>query len=138
MSPIIRGQDRRATALCGAVLLCAALLQGCAAVGPDFHPPQPAASRGFPTQALGDPGPGAPRQVADVRAELPADWWRLFQSDALDRLVEEAQAHNWSLAVTAPDRRSPTTWTSSAIPAAPWSRLRRFATANMWSCRPPH
>lgn len=82
---------------CGIVLLGAGSLGGCA-VGPDFNPPAPAASAGFPSQSLGNAGPDAPKQAANVDAALPADWWRLFKSPVLDGLVQQALANNWTLA----------------------------------------
>jgi len=82
---------------CGITLLGAGSLGGCA-VGPDFSLPAPAASAGFPSQSLGNAGPDAPKQAANLDAALPADWWRLFKSPALNGLVQQALANNWTLA----------------------------------------
>jgi NodT family efflux transporter outer membrane factor (OMF) lipoprotein len=58
---------------------------GCA-VGPDFsEPPKPAVSA-FTNQTI-------PTLVATDQ-DLPADWWRLFKSEGLDRTVERALKSN--------------------------------------------
>ena len=75
-----------------------ALLGGCA-VGPDFVRPDPAVPASF-TRG-GDavrttPGDGVSQRFADVSA-LPADWWRMFGSAALDGAVADALAANPTL-----------------------------------------
>lgn len=66
--------------------LCA-LLAGCA-VGPDFKPPTAPDVVSYTPQAQAGPSDGAQRFLAG--ADIPAEWWRLFRSDALDRLVRQA------------------------------------------------
>ncbi|MGY6269258.1 efflux transporter outer membrane subunit [Achromobacter denitrificans] len=63
-----------------------ALLAGCAA-GPDFHPPASPGVDAYvaPGQAL----PSGAQQLA-AGADIPAEWWRLFRSEALDGLVRQA------------------------------------------------
>jgi len=72
----------------------AAVLSACA-VGPDYQrPAQPEAKHLAPAgveQAL-----RADHQVVD--GDLPAQWWTLYQSPALDQLVQAALAHNPSVA----------------------------------------
>ena len=92
-----RRAARQMSRFCGITLLGAGSLGGCA-VGPDFSLPAPAASAGFPSQSLGNAGPDAPKQAANLDAALPADWWRLFKSPALNGLVQQALANNWTLA----------------------------------------
>jgi NodT family efflux transporter outer membrane factor (OMF) lipoprotein len=72
----------------------AALLSGCA-VGPDFvRPEAPAESRYTPerlalaTASVKAPG-GAEQRLAPGK-EIPAQWWRLFHSLQLNRLIERA------------------------------------------------
>ena len=77
-------------------LLAATALSGCM-VGPDYVSPAPKA----PAQAAFS-GASAPGLVPD---EPPADWWRLFNSPAIDRLVEEALAANTDLRVAAANLR---------------------------------
>ena len=66
-------------------LLLAAALSACA-VGPDYRPPAPPADTALGPQA----GPGS--------EDIPARWWELYGNPALDRLIEEALAHNADLA----------------------------------------
>lgn len=85
---------RRASAVAVTVLLT-----GCA-VGPDFQvPPSPEVASFLPAQksdsAAGDRVPG---RTVDRGAVIPAQWWALFRSPALDRLVAEGVAHNADLA----------------------------------------
>ena len=83
----------------------AALLAACstAPVGPDYHvPPEAIASRpeagalfaGVAAAAAAAAGAGA-APYADTT--LPPHWWRLYHDPVLDRLVEQALAHNTDL-----------------------------------------
>ncbi|OAI61295.1 ABC transporter permease, partial [Ralstonia solanacearum] len=76
-----------------AAATAAAALGGCA-VGPDFKAPAPPAASGYTAQPLpaataSAPVPGGETQHL-AEANVPADWWHLFQSSALDALVDEA------------------------------------------------
>jgi NodT family efflux transporter outer membrane factor (OMF) lipoprotein len=80
------------------VLLCLWLITGCA-VGPDFVPPQPPAASQFtqgpePTVTVSADGKS---QHFKPGAKIAADWWRLFQSPQLDKIVKEAVAQNAEL-----------------------------------------
>jgi NodT family efflux transporter outer membrane factor (OMF) lipoprotein len=94
-----RGTPRRGTVgamrsshlawgVCAAALLAGA--SGCA-VGPNFkRPPAPtAAGYGNAPETIGD---DAQRVVAGM--DIPGEWWSLFKSPALDRLVEQALTAN--------------------------------------------
>lgn len=72
------------------VLLGAASLAGCA-VGPDYHAPKigSASAAGFVTTPA----------AVDPAADLPDDWWRLYDDPVLDRLVARAFAANTDLRV---------------------------------------
>ena len=87
---------RRALAL----VLPTLLLSGCA-VGPRFTRPAPPAASGYSphisTLAV-TPGHGEPPQQFVVGQSIPAEWWGLFHSAALDRLVRQALAANATLA----------------------------------------
>jgi NodT family efflux transporter outer membrane factor (OMF) lipoprotein len=70
------------------------LITGCA-VGPNFDPPKPPTVERYPTTAVPDvtasadvPGGQAQRFVGS--RDIPAEWWTLFQSPALDALVRQA------------------------------------------------
>jgi NodT family efflux transporter outer membrane factor (OMF) lipoprotein len=67
-------------------LLASAVLLSACAVGPDYQPPAAP-----PETALGT----AP--IAGV-ADIPGRWWQLYSNPALDRLIEDALAHNADLA----------------------------------------
>jgi multidrug efflux system outer membrane protein len=73
-----------------AIVLCAA---GCA-VGPDYHKP-PA-----DIPAAWQPAPPW-HEAAPNDAALKGDWWRLFQDDTLNPLVEQALSGNQDLRVAA-------------------------------------
>ncbi|HEU5182305.1 MAG TPA: efflux transporter outer membrane subunit [Candidatus Polarisedimenticolia bacterium] len=70
-----------------------ALMVGCAA-GPDFHSPDPPAVGRYtageqPSETASADAPGGQAQRF-VERDLPAEWWKLFQSDKLDALVRQA------------------------------------------------
>jgi len=74
-------------------LLTTAALAGCA-LGPDYERPAlPEAKHLAPAEV--ESAMRAQGQVTD--AELPAQWWTLYQSPALDQLVHDALAHNPSV-----------------------------------------
>jgi NodT family efflux transporter outer membrane factor (OMF) lipoprotein len=78
-----------------AALVAGAMLSGCV-VGPDFRQPEsPATNRytetAIPDQLASAPGvPGGTPQRLVPGKDLPAEWWGLFHSDALDRLIRQA------------------------------------------------
>lgn len=69
-------------------------LSGCA-VGPDFKPQAPPATFRYLSDPAGDRVPGHP--IART-AEIPPQWWELFRSPSLNRIVEDGIAHNADLA----------------------------------------
>jgi NodT family efflux transporter outer membrane factor (OMF) lipoprotein len=80
----------------GAALLL--LLSGCA-VGPDFVHPNPPnlqhyTKQGQPTDTVAE----GQRQTFILKKTVAADWWRMFNSDELNRAVEEAVRNNANLA----------------------------------------
>lgn len=84
------------------VLSLAGAIGGCM-VGPDFHPPQPPAVTNYPSAPVPDhtasgDGPGAEAQRFIVGRDIPAEWWTLFQSPALDALVRQALTDSPKLA----------------------------------------
>lgn len=76
-----------------AVSLGCLLVAGCAA-GPNFQRPALPAGAAFANVPSGQPG----IQVMVSAADIPADWWTLFHSAALDALVRRAIAANPDLA----------------------------------------
>ena len=79
------------------------LLAGCV-VGPDFqHPAAPAGDERYtpaplPLETASAPGPGGEAQRFVPGQDIPAQWWALFQSPALDRLVRDALTRSPGLA----------------------------------------
>ena len=74
--------------------LLVALLAGCA-VGPDFvRPAAPTLSAYTPATVapILTAGEGEPSQHLAIREDIPAAWWRLFHSSALDEVVRQALA----------------------------------------------
>jgi NodT family efflux transporter outer membrane factor (OMF) lipoprotein len=70
------------------------LLVGCA-VGPNFQQPKPPASQTYvtdtqPSKTMEANGPGGNAQRINTGMDIPAQWWSLFHSDSLDRLVRLA------------------------------------------------
>jgi NodT family efflux transporter outer membrane factor (OMF) lipoprotein len=89
----------RMLALAGTV----AMLAGCA-LGPDFKRPDPPHVERYTAQELRLETPAAAGESAQhvvPGGQLRSDWWRLFQSDALDGVVERALAGNRTLVAAA-------------------------------------
>ncbi len=86
----------------GVTALATALLAGCT-VGPRFHPPTPPTVASYtpepaPSSTVGITGTAGVAQHLDSSTDVPAQWWTLFQSPELDRLVREALANSPTLA----------------------------------------
>lgn len=75
------------------------ILAGCA-VGPDFHPPAAPAARSYTQQPLApetaSPHDGGSQRFA-VGEDIPDQWWALFRSPELDKVMREALARSPSL-----------------------------------------
>lgn len=83
------------------VALLAAALAGCA-VGPDYRRPTPPPVASYTPEALpvetaAAPGVGGATQRFVSGGEIPARWWELFRSEALDRWIREALANSPTL-----------------------------------------
>jgi len=70
----------------------AVLMTGCA-VGPDFQKPAPPAVKGFTAEPLPARPSKDTQQFMEGR-DIPAQWWTLFHSPALNRLVEQSLKAN--------------------------------------------
>ncbi|MDQ6951098.1 MAG: efflux transporter outer membrane subunit [Mariprofundales bacterium] len=77
--------------------LLAVALSACA-VGPDFHPsPSPTVMR-YSNEHLSDNSATAAEQPKPIPSDtIPAQWWHLFASKALDQLVRQGLAHSPTL-----------------------------------------
>jgi NodT family efflux transporter outer membrane factor (OMF) lipoprotein len=83
------------------VALLAAALAGCA-VGPDYRRPAAPAVASYTAEALppgtaAAPGLGGSMQRFVPGGEIPARWWELFRSQALDRWIREGLANSPTL-----------------------------------------
>jgi multidrug efflux pump len=65
------------------------LLSGCVTVGPDYHAPQTQMPEAFANQA----------QEGLSTGGVETSWWRGFQDNTLNQLVDQALAHNHDLRV---------------------------------------
>lgn len=82
--------------------LAAALSLSACAVGPDFERPEPPSASGYtagkpPSETASAPVPGGEAQRFAAGMDIPGQWWTLFQSPALNRLVEQALTANPTL-----------------------------------------
>ncbi|MDQ6916904.1 MAG: efflux transporter outer membrane subunit [Pseudomonadota bacterium] len=83
-------------------VIAAVTLGGCM-VGPDFRRPEPPATSRYtdtplPEQTVAAPEKGGEAQRFVPNGDLSAQWWTLFNSEALDRLVRDALAESPTLA----------------------------------------
>jgi NodT family efflux transporter outer membrane factor (OMF) lipoprotein len=89
--------------------LAVSLALGGCVVGPDFKPPQTPKATGnvygsaeLPTTTVAVTNPGAGKtgaaQHINFGQELPAQWWTLFHSEALDQLIRSVLKENPTLA----------------------------------------
>jgi len=84
------------------LVVCAIVLSGCA-VGPDFNAPAPPDTQTYtphalPEQTVSSEGPAGASQTFNTARTIMPMWWREFQSDALNRLVDQALRENLTLA----------------------------------------
>ncbi|HEX9079803.1 MAG TPA: efflux transporter outer membrane subunit [Desulfuromonadaceae bacterium] len=91
---------RLLSVVAGAVVLATAC--GCT-VGPDFRRPEPPPATAYtatplPAETAAAPGTLGASQRFVMKEEIPARWWELFKSPALDRLIRQALQENPSLA----------------------------------------
>ena len=81
----------------------ALVLVGCA-VGPDFRSPQAPVTGSYTATALPEktasaPGSGGASQRFIPGQDIPGEWWTVFHSEALDRLIRQALADSPTLAL---------------------------------------
>src|SRR5215469_13767501 len=94
-------RNRYRTTRMGSISLLLAALTGCT-VGPRYHPPAPPTATTYtpepqPTDTTSAPGNAGSVQRLNSAADVPAQWWTLFQSPQLDRMVREALEHSPTL-----------------------------------------
>jgi len=98
---------RPPTVRLAAVALAAAAALSACAVGPNFRTPEapavadaghPYTPAPLPASTASAPGPAGAAQSFAQGQDVPADWWKVFGSPALDELVQAALQHNPTLA----------------------------------------
>ena len=90
----------RTTKLASTALLLT-MLAGCT-VGPRYRAPAPPSGATYtpgpqPTSTMSAPGNAGAAQRFSPHADIPAQWWMLFQSPQLDRMMREALDHSPTL-----------------------------------------
>jgi NodT family efflux transporter outer membrane factor (OMF) lipoprotein len=82
-------------------LACVVAMDGCT-VGPNFTRPEPPAASRYTANALHGEEASADATVQHIALgrEIEGNWWTLFQSDAIDGIVQQAVEHNRSLAAS--------------------------------------
>ncbi len=86
-----------------AVLVGAAAFAAGCAVGPRYHRPEAPANAGYAPAALPETSASAPIHGGEAQRlindrDIPFEWWQLFQSPALNALVERAFKANPTIA----------------------------------------
>lgn len=87
------------------ILAFVAAFEGCSVVGPDFRRPDPQSVPAdhpytpdpLPAQTAGAPGVGGGVQKFAYDQDIPAQWWRLFQSEPLNEVIRAALANSPTL-----------------------------------------
>ena len=93
MKPIAK---RRSLTCVAAAVVVAALFAGCT-VGPHYRPPAPPTVGSYipapqPSETVSSAGNAGAAQHLNPAMDVPAQWWTLFHSPELDRLVREMAA----------------------------------------------
>lgn len=84
------------------ITLLSGTLSGCA-VGPNFHSPPPPSTPSYtesslPAKTIAIHGHGGQSQHFNSGQDIPGEWWTLFHSEPLNRLIQEGIANNPNLA----------------------------------------
>lgn len=75
-----------------------AVVLACCTVGPNFTPPPPPSGPAYKTASAKLPAiAGEPAQRLAVGQQIAGDWWTLYHSPMLDRLLQQAIANNRDL-----------------------------------------
>src|ERR1039457_6318491 len=94
--------ERQILVRMAAAAVVTVLLAGCT-VGPHYRPPAPPTVGTYtsgpqPSGTVGSSGNAGAVQRLNPAMDVPAQWWTLFHSPELDRLVREALANSPTLA----------------------------------------
>src|SRR3974390_3617067 len=83
-------------------VIASSFLGGCP-IGPHYHAPAPPTVATYtpdpqPPSTVGTTGAAGTAQHLATGSDIPSQWWTLFRSPALDRLVRDALANSPTLA----------------------------------------
>jgi NodT family efflux transporter outer membrane factor (OMF) lipoprotein len=97
MPILLKGASILGTGRRPVTIMLALAVSACATVGPNFTSPEAPTVTRYTSPAEGplinpDPGPTAPVQTLSVGDKVAVDWWTLYRSPDLERLVKEAIA----------------------------------------------
>jgi NodT family efflux transporter outer membrane factor (OMF) lipoprotein len=95
--PIILKYPRRTRA----AWLCVLAALGACSVGPDFKRPEPPAAERYTSDTPAVETGTAATQHPVLGKEIEGDWWSLFGSEMIDRVVQQALEHNRTLEAAA-------------------------------------
>jgi len=130
------------------VILPGALLCACAS-GPDFQQPDAPDTTTYtatpvPTELVSAAGTAGNSQRLVSGADIPAQWWTLYQSQALDALVRRALENNPSIAATSAtlrvaqeNQRGAKSVLFPQVDARASAGRQRFSPAAIGSPQPP-
>jgi NodT family efflux transporter outer membrane factor (OMF) lipoprotein len=99
---ILKNSRRYRSATAGLWLTMALAIAGGCAVGPDFESPPAPTADGYTPEKLAPTTASAKTTGGDMQRfnqdkEVPAEWWKLYRSPALDSLIEHALVANPTL-----------------------------------------
>jgi NodT family efflux transporter outer membrane factor (OMF) lipoprotein len=95
--PIVLKYPRRARAS----MLCVLAALGACSVGPNFKRPEPPAAERYTSDTPSVETSSAATQHLVLGKEIEGDWWSLFGSEMIDRIVQQALEHNRTLEAAA-------------------------------------
>jgi NodT family efflux transporter outer membrane factor (OMF) lipoprotein len=99
----VTARSTRLLSIRPALLATAAVLAGSCAVGPNFHQPEAPANAAYAPTPLPETSSSANVHGGEVQhfiagRDIPFEWWELFESKALNSLIEKAFKANPTIA----------------------------------------
>jgi NodT family efflux transporter outer membrane factor (OMF) lipoprotein len=93
---------RLLSGIAGVLIFGSLIFWGCT-VGPDYRAPDAPKVKGYtaesmPEKTAGTEGAGGAAQRFVSGEDVPAEWWKLFHSESLDKLIRRAMTDNPTLA----------------------------------------
>jgi len=82
-------------------MLCVLAALGACSVGPNFKRPEPPAAERYTSDTPSAETSSAATQHLVLGKEIEGDWWSLFGSEMIDKIVQQALEHNRTLEAAA-------------------------------------